>query len=46
MVNAQSRKFTRIAMEEVTSGLVQYDLTEVLAKVAPKKRSSKESKGH
>lgn len=45
MVNSQSRKFTRIAQEEVSSGLVKYDITEE-PKVAPKKRGLKEGKGH
>ncbi|MCI0418091.1 MAG: DNA-directed RNA polymerase subunit omega [Acidobacteria bacterium] len=46
MVSAQSRKFTRIAQEEVTSGLVKFDLTE--EPKASKKRGSKEGKekGH
>lgn len=45
MVNAQSRKHTRIAQEEVASGLVKFDITGE-PKPTPKKRGSKESKGH
>jgi DNA-directed RNA polymerase subunit omega len=45
MVNTQSRKFTRIAQEEVASGLVKYDI-ETVSKAVPKKRASKEGKGH
>jgi DNA-directed RNA polymerase subunit K/omega len=45
MVNTQSRKFTRIAQEEVALGLVKYDI-ETVSKAVPKKRASKEGKGH
>ncbi len=43
MVNAQSRKFTRIAQEEVSSGLVKFEITEV-SKPVSRKRSGKDSK--
>jgi len=39
----QSKKFTRIAQEEVTSGLVKYDIVEEATKPS-KKRSPKEAK--
>jgi DNA-directed RNA polymerase omega subunit len=42
MVGGQGRKFTRVAMEEVTSGLVKFDLTEETK--ASKRRGSKETK--
>lgn len=45
MVNAQSRKFTRIAQEEVMSGLVKFDVEEA-PKPASKRRRAKEGKGH
>ena len=45
MVNTQSRKFTRIAQEEVSSGLIKYEI-EVVAKSASKKRAPKEGKVH
>jgi DNA-directed RNA polymerase subunit omega len=45
MVNTQSRKFTRIAQEEVSSGLVKYDI-DAVPKSASKKRAPKEGKGH
>jgi len=44
MVSAQSRKFTRIAQEEVTSGLVKFELTEETK--ASKRRSSSKEKSH
>jgi DNA-directed RNA polymerase subunit omega len=46
MINAPSRKFTRIAQEEVNSGLVKYDITEEQPKAAAKRRGLKESKAH
>ena len=42
MVGGQGRKFTRVAMEEVTGGLVKFDLTEETK--ASKRRGSKEAK--
>lgn len=44
MVSAQSRKFTRIAQEEVTLGLVKFELTEETK--ASKRRSSSKEKSH
>lgn len=43
MVTASSRKFTRIAQEEVSCGLVKFEITQE-TKPAAKKRSSRESK--
>jgi DNA-directed RNA polymerase omega subunit len=43
MVSGQSRKFTRIAQEEVSSGLVKFEVTEE-AKPGTKKRGGKEGK--
>ncbi len=43
MVTASSRKFTRIAQEEVSCGLVKFEVTEE-TKSAAKKRTGKESK--
>ena len=42
MVGAQGRKFTRIAMEEVSAGMVKFELTEEFK--ASKRRGSKEGK--
>jgi DNA-directed RNA polymerase omega subunit len=42
MVSSQGRKFTRIAQEEVSAGLVKFDLTEEFK--TSKKRGSKEGK--
>lgn len=42
MVSAQGRKFTRIAQEEVSAGLVRFELTEETK--ASKRRGSKEGK--
>lgn len=42
MVTPQGRKFTRIAQEEVSAGMVKFDLTEEAK--APKKRGGKETK--
>jgi DNA-directed RNA polymerase subunit omega len=42
LIAAHSKKFTRIAQEEVTSGLVKYEIVEEAT--PSKKRSSKESK--
>jgi DNA-directed RNA polymerase omega subunit len=42
LIAAHSKKFTRIAQEEVTSGLVKYDIVEETK--PSKKRTSKESK--
>ena len=42
MVGAQGRKFTRIAQEEVSAGLVKFELTEETK--ASKRRGSKEGK--
>ena len=42
-MTTQSKKFTRIAQEEVTSGLVKYDIVEEATKPS-KKRSPKEAK--
>jgi hypothetical protein len=44
MVTAQSRKFTRIAQEEVNLGLVKFEIVNE-TKAQPKKRL-KESKSH
>jgi len=41
-MTTQSKKFTRIAQEEVTSGLVKYDIVEETK--PSKKRSPKETK--
>jgi len=42
MVGGQGRKFTRIAMEEVSAGMVKFDLTEETK--ASKRRASKEAR--
>lgn len=42
MVGGQGRKFTRIAMEEVSAGLIKFDLTEETK--ASKRRASKEAR--
>ena len=42
MVGGQGRKFTRIAMEEVSAGLVKFDLTEETK--ASRRRTSKEAR--
>ena len=42
MVGGQGRKFTRVAMEEVSAGLVKFDLTEETK--ASKRRASKEAR--
>jgi DNA-directed RNA polymerase omega subunit len=42
MVGGQGRKFTRIAMEEVSAGLVKFDLTEETK--ASRRRASKEAR--
>ena len=42
MVGGQGRKFTRVAMEEVSSGMVKFDLTEETK--ASKRRASKEAR--
>ena len=42
MVGGQGRKFTRIAMEEVSAGLVKFDLTEEFK--TSRRRGSKEGK--
>ena len=42
MVSAQGRKFTRIAMEEVSAGMVKFELTEETK--ASKRRGSREAK--
>jgi len=42
MVGAQGRKFTRIAMEEVSAGMVKFELTEETK--ASKRRASKEAR--
>jgi DNA-directed RNA polymerase subunit K/omega len=41
MVGAQGRKFTRIAMEEVSAGMVKFELTE---ETKASKRRAKEGK--
>ena len=42
MVTGPGRKFTRIAMEEVSGGMVKFDLTEETK--ASKRRASKEAR--
>ena len=42
MVGAQGRKFTRIAQEEVSTGMVKFELTEETK--ASKRRASKEAR--
>ena len=42
MVGDQARKFTRIAQEEVTTGLVKFELTEEFK--TSKRRGARESK--
>jgi DNA-directed RNA polymerase omega subunit len=42
MVGGQGRKFTRIAMEEVSAGMVKFELTEETK--ASKRRASKEAR--
>lgn len=42
MVGGQGRKFTRIAMEEVSAGLVKFELTEETK--ASRRRGGKEGK--
>ena len=42
MVSAQGRKYTRIAQEEVSAGMVKFELTEETK--ASKRRSGKEGK--
>ena len=42
MTGAQGRKYTRIAQEEVTAGMVKFELTEETK--ASKKRAGKEGK--
>ena len=42
MVGGQGRKFTRIAMEEVSAGMVKFDLTEETK--ASRRRASKEAR--
>jgi DNA-directed RNA polymerase omega subunit len=42
MVGGQGRKFTRVAMEEVSAGLVKFDLTEETK--ASRRRASKEAR--
>jgi DNA-directed RNA polymerase subunit omega len=42
MVGAQGRKYTRIAQEEVSAGMVKFDLTEETK--ASKRRASREGK--
>ena len=42
MVGGQGRKFTRLAMEEVSGGMVKFDLTEETK--ASKRRASKEAR--
>ena len=42
MVGGQGRKFTRVAMEEVSAGLIKFDLTEETK--ASKRRASKEAR--
>jgi DNA-directed RNA polymerase omega subunit len=42
MVGGQGRKFTRVAMEEVSAGMVKFDLTEETK--ASKRRASKEAR--
>jgi len=42
MVGGQGRKFTRIAMEEVSAGLVKFELTEETK--ASRRRASKEAR--
>ena len=43
LVNRPSRKLTRVAQEEVASGLVQYEIVE---EVKPGRKRAKESRGH
>ena len=42
MVGGQGRKFTRVAMEEVSAGMVKFELTEETK--ASKRRASKEAR--
>ena len=42
MVGGQGRKFTRIAMEEVSAGMVKFELTEETK--ASRRRASKEAR--
>jgi DNA-directed RNA polymerase omega subunit len=42
MVGGQGRKFTRVAMEEVSAGLVKFELTEETK--ASRRRASKEAR--
>ncbi len=42
MVGGQGRKFTRVAMEEVSGGLVKFELTEETK--ASKRRAGKDTK--
>ena len=42
MVGGQGRKFTRIAMEEVSAGMVKFELTEETK--ASKRRANKEAR--
>ena len=42
MVGGQGRKYTRVAMEEVSGGMVKFDLTE--EPKASKRRGSKETR--
>ena len=46
MVTAPSRKLTRIAQEEVASGLVKYDIVEPVKPGKKRSKETKESKGH
>jgi DNA-directed RNA polymerase subunit omega len=46
MVTAPSKKLTRIAQEEVASGLVKYDIVEDAKPAKKRTKEAKESKGH
>jgi DNA-directed RNA polymerase subunit omega len=43
LISRPSRKLTRVAQEEVASGLVKYDIVE---EAKPAKKRAKETKGH
>jgi DNA-directed RNA polymerase omega subunit len=43
LVNRPSRKLTRVAQEEVASGLVKYEIVE---EVKPGRKRAKETRGH
>jgi DNA-directed RNA polymerase subunit omega len=43
VISTPSKKLTRVAQEEVASGLVKYDIVE---EAKPAKKRAKETKGH